>query len=312
MRDTPLNFSERESGPEAAVPAVAEPRQGASDSGASYGAGLLDALVMVARAHGVDASVDAVRRRFQVGEGPLGDAALIALAGEMGLRAQALRVGWKDLPRFSKVLPAILRLRDGAALVLDKVTDDPHVGRVAVLRDPSLGPESRAVVGEEQLGAVWDGELILVKRRFGLADEAQPFGLAWIVGQVLRERGTLRDIAIASLIGTVFAIVPPFIAMIVLDRVIVNQSVSTLEVLAGALALIILFDALLGYLRRKFMEVAATRIDRRHCRIILPRARPPGIVEAQAANLDLSAGTVDIRLEWLHSTHVGFDHLVRC
>jgi ATP-binding cassette subfamily B protein len=229
----------------------------------SYGAGILDALVMVGRQHGVDTSVESIGRRFSLGDRPIDNAVLVSLAGELGLKAQALRVGFSDLPRFAKVLPAILRLTDGQALVLDKVVDDKASGRTVVLRDPSLGPDARAIVDEAQLAAVWDGELILVKRRIGLSDQAQPFGLGWLVAQVMREKTALRDIAFASLMGTVFAMVPPFMAMIVLDRVIVNQSVSTLEVLAGALALIILLDAMLSFLRRKFMESTATRIDGR-------------------------------------------------
>ena len=156
---------------------------------------VLDALVLVGRLHGVDTSAEALRRKFVIPEGPIGNAALISLAGELGLRAQAVRVGWNDLPRFSKVFPAIVRLRDGTALVLDKVADDPNAGRVAVVRDPSAEVETRAMVDEAQLTQVWDGELILVKRRHDRADETQPFGLSWLIGQVLRERGMLRESA---------------------------------------------------------------------------------------------------------------------
>ena len=228
-----------------------------------YSVGVLDALIMVSRQQGIDTTVEALRRRFVVKEGPIGDSALIALAGELGLRARALRVGWNELPRFKKVFPAILRLRDGSALVLEAMVDDPTAGRMAALRDPSAEVETTALVDETQLNAVWDGELILIKRRFDRTDETQPFGLRWLLGQVLRERTILREISIASLVGTLFAVAPPFIAMIVLDRVIVNHSSATLYVLAAALVLIIGFDAVLGFLRRMFMETTATRIDGR-------------------------------------------------
>ena len=233
--------------------------------------GVLEALVHVARQQGLDTSVEAIRRRFVVQDGRLPNGALIALAGELGLRARALRVSWDDLPRFQKVLPAILRTWDGGALVLEAIIDDPNSGRVAVVRDPAAGGETRAVVDRNQLRLAWDGELILVKRRHDANDENQPFGLGWLLRQVLKEGSILRDVGIASLVSTLFALVPPFIAMIVLDRVIVNQSTSTLVVVAGAMALVILFEAVLGYVRRLFMETTATRIDGRLSLYIVDR-----------------------------------------
>jgi ATP-binding cassette subfamily B protein len=232
-------------------------------SDATLGASLIDALVMVGEHHGVDTSSDTIQRRYPLQAGRIDNATLVAIAGELGLQARSLQVGWNDLPRFAKVFPAILRMRDGAGLVVEAIVEDPKAGRVAVLRDPSAGSESRVLVDQVQLEAAWGGEIILVKRNYGLTDENRPFGIEWLVGQVLRERRMFRDIGIASLVGTVFAIAPPFIAIIVLDRVIVNQSASTLIVLGGALFLIIAFDAGLGFLRRMFMEATATRIDGR-------------------------------------------------
>jgi len=227
------------------------------------GAGVLEALVHVARQQGLDTSVEAIRRRFVVENGAVPSGTLIALAGELGLRARALRASWDDLPRFRKVLPAILRLRNGAALVLEAVVEDPNAGRVAILRDLAAGAEARAMVDKDQLDLAWDGEIILIKRRQVRGDEDVPFGLGWLIQQVLREGPILRDVSIASLATTLFALAPPFIAMIVIDRVIVNESHSTLLVVAGAMGLIIVFEALLGYLRRRFMETTATRIDGR-------------------------------------------------
>ena len=282
---------------------------------AGLGVGVLDALVAVARRHGVDTTAEAVRRRFVVQDGPIGNTALIALASEIGLQARALRVGWSDLPRFANVLPAILRLKDGAALVLEAVVDDPNAGRVAVVSDPSAEAEARALVDEIQLNRVWDGELILIKRRFDRTDETQPFGLGWLLGQVLRERVILRDIALGSLMSTLFAIAPPFIAMIVLDRVIVNQSTSTLYVLAGVLVIVIFFDSILGFLRRLFMETAATRIDGRLNLYVLDRLlrlpmeyferTPAGETDGQDRQ-DLADLRLHHRPAALH--HPGHDH----
>jgi ATP-binding cassette subfamily B protein len=51
--------------------------------------------------------------------------------------------------------------------------------------------------------------------------------------------------------------------MIVLDRVLINRSYSTLNVLVGAILIMLVFETVLSYLRRKLTQVATTRIDGR-------------------------------------------------
>jgi len=118
-------------------------------------------------------------------------------------------------------------------------------------------------VDELHLGEVWEGEAILIKRVHSTNDEQQPFGVAWLAAQVFKERKLFGDIAVGALVSTVFALAPPFICMIVIDRVLVNHSYATLNVLAGAILMIVFFETILAYLRRKLTQVATTRIDGR-------------------------------------------------
>src|ERR1700689_4323271 len=87
--------------------------------------------------------------------------------------------------------------------------------------------------------------------------------MGWLARQVLRERKLFGDIAAAALVSTVFALAPPFMFMIVLDRVLTNRSFSTLNVLIGVILIMLLFEMILGYLRRYLTQVATTRIDGR-------------------------------------------------
>ncbi|HWE98391.1 MAG TPA: peptidase domain-containing ABC transporter [Caulobacteraceae bacterium] len=224
---------------------------------------MLDALVSLGRRLGVDTSVEAVRRRFVLEGAEVPARTLEAIAADVGLQVRTLRVGWRDLPRFTPVLPAILRLADGRAAILEALVDDPRAGRIAVLSDPEAGPDAKAMIDQSRLEALWSGEIILVKRKFDARSEHQPFGLGWMIRQVMNEKGMFRDIGVASFVSTLLSVATPFIAIIVLDRVIVNHSVSTLYVICGALVLIIVFDTILGYLRRLFLETVATRIDGR-------------------------------------------------
>ena len=223
----------------------------------------LRALAAVASRLGMDASVDQLRRRFALPPGEPDTQTLIALARELGLEAQALHMRFEELPRLGRALPVILRANDGGALILEDARSDPTKGTVVVIRDPSASEDALLAVDELHLSEVWQGEAILIKRVHSSTDEQQPFGLAWLAGQVIRERKLFGDIAAAALVSTVFALAPPFIFMIVLDRVLTNRSYSTLNVLVGAILVMLLFETILAYLRRKLTQVATTRIDGR-------------------------------------------------
>ncbi len=223
----------------------------------------LRALAAVAARLGLDASVDQLRRRFALQPGEPDTPTLIAVARELGLEAHVLHIKFKDLPRLSKTLPAILRAKDGGALILEDARSDPAKGTVAIIRDPSASDDAVLAIDELHLAEVWEGEAILIKRLHYTSAEDQPFGMAWLAGQVLRERKLFGDIAAGALVSTVFALAPPFIFMIVLDRVLVGHSYSTLNVLVGAILVMLLFETILVYLRRILTQVVTTRIDGR-------------------------------------------------
>jgi ATP-binding cassette subfamily B protein len=170
---------------------------------------------------------------------------------------------FEELPQLARSLPAILRARDGGALILEDARSDPSKGTVAVIRDPSAGEDAVLAIDELHLTEVWEGEAILVKRARSTADEQQPFGMAWLARQVLRERKLFGDIAAGAVVSTVFAIAPPFFFMVVIDRVLTHRSYSTLNVIVGVILVMLLFETVLVYLRRKLTQVATTRIDGR-------------------------------------------------
>jgi len=223
----------------------------------------LRALAAVASRLGLDVTVDELRRRFALQPGEPDTPTLVALARELGLEARALRLSFQELPQLARALPAILRSKEGGALILEDARSDPAKGTVAVIRDPSATEDVVLAVDELHLADVWKGEAILLKRRHRMADEQQPFGMGWLLGQVLRERKLFREIGTGAIVSTVFAIAPPFVFMIVLDRVLVNHSYSTLNVIVGAILLMLLFETVLSYLRRILTQVATTRIDGR-------------------------------------------------
>jgi ATP-binding cassette subfamily B protein len=223
----------------------------------------LYALALLATRLGIDTHVDQLRRRFAVGEAEPDTATLVAMARELGLEAKSLKMTFAELPKLAKALPAILRAKDGGAMLLEDARSDPMKGSVAIIRDPRAPEDEQVAIEEVRLAEFWEGEVILIKRAHLSADEHQPFGLAWLAGQVLRERKLFGDIAVGALVSTIFALAPAFMFMIVLDRVLVSHSYPTLNVIIGAILIMLVFETLLGYLKRMLTQIATTRIDGR-------------------------------------------------
>jgi ATP-binding cassette subfamily B protein len=222
----------------------------------------LAALVHVARRCGVDLALTELSRTYLV-DGLLPVERLGAIASDYGLKAKTITATWRSLGRLKQSLPAILCLRDGNCLVLEAFREDPNAGALVVLRDATVAGDALVALDQHRLEEVWDGRLVLVKKRHRTGDEQPTFNLAWLFSQVMRERAIVRDVALAALFSTIFAVAPPFLMMTIIDRVLVHQSASTLIVIAVAIGLVIVFEVVLAYFRRLLIEVATTRIDGR-------------------------------------------------
>ena len=221
------------------------------------------AVVAAARHHGVD--LDAADYRPRNGETQPSPASLAAWAKEQGLHARTDRLRWKALFRLigtsKPAAPIILLFKDGTAGLV--VAADP-ARNIVWIRDPRhASNELATAVDEFRLRHSWGGEAILVRRVRGESEADKPFTFAWLLGLVLHERRSLRDVCIASITISALTIVPPLLVMTVVDRVVVHHSVSTLVLLSLILLIVTVYETLLGYARRELVQVVSTRVDAR-------------------------------------------------
>ncbi len=217
----------------------------------------LEALVAAARYHGT--RLDSRDFRPLPGEEVPSPATLVAWMRDSGLWAKAVRLRWRNLLRLQSDAPVVLLLSDGSAALL--------VGRdvareVVYLKDPRTPPGDPPVaVDELRLLQLWQGTALLVRRMRGASPEEEPFSLAWLARMVLGERRILREVVASSLTLSVLQVLPPFLVMIAIDRVLTHQSMSTLILISLIMALIVGYETVLGYARRELVEIMSTRID---------------------------------------------------
>ena len=207
-------------------------------------------LVTLLRFNGIGADAEQIRHRF--GGSPIGIAEMLRAAKDFGLKARARASSWARLP--STPLPAIAALRDGGFLFLGKVGDDKALVQTFGAPRPSL-------MTRQEFEAVWDGRLVLMTRRAGLLDLSRRFDITWFLGAIHKYRRMLGEVLVASFFLQVFALISPLFFQVVIDKVLVHRSMSTLDVLIIGLIAVALFETILGILRTYLFAHTTNRID---------------------------------------------------
>jgi len=210
----------------------------------------LDALVTLLHFQGVAADREQIRHRL--GTNKIGASEILRCAKDFGLKARACSTKWSRLAKMP--LPAIATLRDGRFLVMAKASDDQVLVQAPGASRPSL-------MSRDELLAIWDGGLILMTRRAGLADLGRRFDITWFLAAINKYRRLLGEVLLASFFLQLFALVSPLFFQVVIDKVLVHRSLSTLDVLVVGLVAISMFETVLGILRTYLFSHTTNRID---------------------------------------------------
>jgi subfamily B ATP-binding cassette protein HlyB/CyaB len=208
------------------------------------------ALVILLRCHGIGAEPEQIRHR--IGSPRIGVAEMLRCAKEMDLKARALSTHWERLA--TTPLPGIAVLRDGSFLILGRAAPD----KVLVQRPMEPRPETMT---REEFEAIWSGGLVLMARRAGLTDLARRFDITWFMGAIGKYRRMLVEVLTGSLFLQLFALISPLFFQVIIDKVLVHRSLSTLDVLIFGLVAIGIFEAILGALRTYLFAHTTNRID---------------------------------------------------
>ena len=205
---------------------------------------------MMLRFQGLGVNPEQIRHQF--GSVTIGLPEMLRCAKSFGLKARVSATTWSRLP--TTPMPALATLRDGGFLLLGKVADD----KVIALEPGRPRP---VMLSQAEFEALWDGRLLLMTKRASLTDLTRRFDITWFLGAIHKYRRLLTEVLIASFFLQLFALVSPLFFQVVVDKVLVHRSLSTLEVLAVGLVAIALFETILGILRTYLFSHTTNRID---------------------------------------------------
>lgn len=91
--------------------------------------------------------------------------------------------------------------------------------------------------------------------------EEKEFGFRWFVPELLKHKSVWRDVLAASLILQLVGLATPLFTQVIIDKVVVHQTQSTLIAIGAGMVLAILFSASFTWIRQYLVIHTGNRID---------------------------------------------------
>lgn len=159
------------------------------------------------------------------------------------------------------VLPCILLLKDDQACILEHI--DTQKGTASIILSDAT--EGQLNVKLDQLNEDYIGYAIYLTEKYNNESKKENLVQAqkghWFWQTLWENKSIYRDVLIASAVINIFVLANPLFVMNVYDRIVPNNAIESLWVLAIGITVVYLFDILLKFLRSYFLEIAGKKSD---------------------------------------------------
>jgi ATP-binding cassette subfamily B protein len=204
-------------------------------------------LTMVAQYLNHSVQLEWVQRQLR-GQRPRN---VIETAEKLGLSLQKLQVKWPDLRQLS--FPVLLQWQSETSSYW--VVAFGMKGNCLIVANP-LNVKCEYLT-QSVVESCWDGKAWQVE----LIAKQEKFNLSWFTPAVWKYRKLLAEVLLASFTLQLLGLTSPLITQVIIDKVMVQESLATLDVMAIALLLVAIFESVLGILRLFIFTHTARRLD---------------------------------------------------
>jgi subfamily B ATP-binding cassette protein HlyB/CyaB len=209
-------------------------------------------LLTVAGLHGL--AVDETQLLHEFGHIPFNAPRILLAAQNIGMKGQCVTQNprrWARAP-----LPAIAIETDGSYCVVARYEDAPQP-KLLIYR-PGAAPKIITLV---DFAASWTGDLIYLAPKAGASSSAPRFDFTWFIPAVIKYRRLLTEVLLISFVLQIIGLATPLFFQVVMDKVLVNHAVRTLDVIAIGLLLAIIFQSLLTAIRTYVFAHTTSKLD---------------------------------------------------
>lgn len=228
-----------------------EPQKGQNQK-RNINTGLIS-LEIVARFNQVDIDMRSIVRNYGIETADVSPEEIIRIAQNAGFKIKKKNITLKEI-NSKYPLPAIVRKKDNSYNVILAIKQDEEK---AMILDPTE-QSPRAVKIDEFQEELQD--FILILKHKLLNDEVK-FGFKWFFVEILKYKKIVGQVLLGSFVIQLFGLVTPLFTQVILDKVLVHRTISTLNVLAFAFIFVSIFELLLNLARNYIFIHTTNKID---------------------------------------------------
>lgn len=212
----------------------------------------LKCLVMIAKLHSIAVQEEQLKRAYVVERSGMDVMTLLRASREIGLRSREIEQAGSRLEQLP--LPFMAQLVNGNwVIVLRRLQDK------VILLDPYQ--EHPVGLPMEKVAEIWNGHAVLFTKRYEKARKERRFDLFWFIPVLLKYRKFLWQVLGMSLLLQIFGLISPMFTQVIIDKVLVHRSLSTLDVLVGGMVLVSLFQVWITSLRGYLFTHTTNKVD---------------------------------------------------
>jgi subfamily B ATP-binding cassette protein HlyB/CyaB len=173
-------------------------------------------------------------------------------------KRQSFRTSIKKLP-LQKLLknypmPIIIENKDGTFTTILQASDDK---KEILIYD--MDRKTPKTISYDEYHKEFTGRSLVLKHR--MLSAQIKFGFGWFFSQIMQYKKIVFEVLMASFVIQLFGLVTPLFTQVILDKVLVHHSLSTLNVLGIAFVVVTVFDFLLNLMRNYVFVDTTSKID---------------------------------------------------
>jgi subfamily B ATP-binding cassette protein HlyB/CyaB len=173
------------------------------------------------------------------------------------VRAKLLRTSWDKLAQTP--LPALANGPSGW-FVIARVSEDEALVQPPCPSTEGVQPQVMKVT-RTALEAMWSGELLLVTTREGIGGVTRAFDVSWFIPQIVKYRRLIGEVLLVTLGINLLGLASPLFFQNVIDKVLVHNTLDTLNILVIGYGVVSIWETVFGWLRTRLYSETSQKID---------------------------------------------------